>query len=118
MAQQQDRMNMTELASACRHLHALQAKQLLHLESTLAAEYGYITASRREEEEEETNGFIRDFEEMDGDEYKDSSKDMHVGLESGEMSNGDQPVTPTWMNKWNLFQAYEIKNGEKPIDCK
>jgi len=70
VAQQQDRMNMTELASACRHLHALQAKQLLHLESTLAAEYGYITASRREEEEEETNGFIRDFEEMDGDEYK------------------------------------------------
>ena len=107
---QHTRMNMTELASTCRNLHALQAKQLLHLESTLVAEYGYITASQREENEEESNGFISEYDGdagMDGTEgeYKDGNMDccdshnLHHDLETenGNENVGVHPATPSWL---------------------
>ena len=96
------RMNMADLASTCRHLHALQAKQLLHLESTLVAEYGYVTASQMREEEDENSGYVQDFDE---DEENDGYGDVDI---DGNYQQGDdmgkhlnQPLTPNWMARSN-----------------
>jgi len=40
-----NKLSLTELSSRLRHLHSCHAKQILHIESTLVSQYGYITTS-------------------------------------------------------------------------
>ena len=44
-----------DLSNHLRHLHSLHAKQILHIESTLVNQFGYVTASLRSQDDTPTD---------------------------------------------------------------
>ena len=49
------KMSLMDLSNHLRHLHSLHAKQILHIESTLVNQFGYVTASLRSQDDTPTD---------------------------------------------------------------
>ena len=54
------KMQLSDLSKQLRYMHALHAKQILHVESLLVSQYGYVTVSQQQQESHDDYSLHRD----------------------------------------------------------
>ena len=109
-----NKRSMSELASTCLYLHSMQAKQLLHLESTLVHGYGYIPASQREDDDDmDDRDCNYDYNYNPNDSHGNGMENTHVdgdneiNVDVDVDVDGDIPTTPSWMKPSHESQSYQ-----------